>query len=239
MREQAVELGLQSLLGKSGREFLVGDCMHLALCDDHALVADGITLLLESLDPLARVTPYYSAKTLLAAAAGWTDVDLVLLDLALPDTSGLETLYQIRALREDVPVVVLSGHADRTTVLSVIDAGAMGFVPKAATTQTMLEALRIVLAHGVYVPDVALDQCNRCEANSAGPALTPRQWDVLHAVLKGQPVKRIARDLGISDSTVKTHVTAVLRELKVTTRTEAIVKAVQLGLDFSSRNRAC
>jgi DNA-binding NarL/FixJ family response regulator len=214
--------------------------MHIALCDDHALVADGITLLLKSLDPLVRVTPFYSAAALLAAASGWTDVDMVLLDLALPDAAGLETLHRLRALHEDVSVVMLSGHADRTTVLSAIEAGAMGFVPKSATTQVMLEALRIVLAHGVYVPDVALGlgPLRSGKPASAGPALTPRQWDVLYAVLKGQPVKRIARDLDISESTVKTHVSAVLRELEVTTRTEAIVKAVQLGLDFSARTRA-
>jgi DNA-binding NarL/FixJ family response regulator len=213
--------------------------MHIALCDDHVLVADGIALLLKSLDPLARVTPYDNAAALLAAAPGWADVELVLLDLALPDAEGLDALHRLRALREDVPVVVLSGQGDRSTMLKAIDAGAMGFIPKSATTQTMLEALRIVLAHGIFVPAVALRPPASARAAARGPVLTPRQWDVLHAVLKGRPVKQIARDLDISESTVKTHVSAVLRELDVTTRTEAIVKAVQLGLDFSGRSRPC
>ena len=209
--------------------------MHIALCDDHALVVEGIALLLKSLDPQVRISPYFSASALLESAPAWSDVDLVLLDLVMPDAEGFQTLQRLRALREDVAVVVLSGQSDRASVLRAIDAGAMGFVPKAATTQTMLEALRIVLAKGVFVPEAALGAVTG-RTQGAALSLTARQWEVLHAVLQGKTVKRIARDLDITESTVKTHVSAVLRELDVTTRTEAIVKAMQLGLDFSGAN---
>ena len=212
--------------------------MHIVLCDDHALVADGIAMLLRSFDPLLRISTFLDAASLLAAAPRWQDVELVLLDLTLPDASGMRTLLQLRSLREDVPVVVLSAQSDRTTVLKAIDAGAMGFIPKAATTQTMTQALRIVLAKGVFVPDSALDWMPSPEQLRDRLDLTAREWEVLHAVLKGQSVKQIARDLDIAPGTVKTHVSMILRALGVTTRTEAIVKAVQLGMDFSGGSRA-
>jgi DNA-binding NarL/FixJ family response regulator len=210
--------------------------MHIALCDDHALVADGIALLLRTLDPQIRVTTYHSAEAMLAAVPGWSDVGLVLLDLALPDAQGMDGITRLRALRDDLAIVVLSGLSDRATVLRALDAGAMGFIPKSAPTQLMTQALRVVAQGGIFVPDVAIGVI-ASRAGGQRPSLTRRQWDVLYAVLQGKPNKRIARDLDIAESTVKTHVSTILQELGVTTRTEAIVKAMQLGLDFSGVSR--
>lgn len=184
-------------------------------------------MLLRSIAPNTRVSPYARAGALFEAAPLWTDVDLVLLDLGLPDCQGLEALRRLRRLREDVPVVVLSGLGNRQTMLQCLDAGAMGYIPKSADSGTLEQALRHVLAGGVFLPaDVG------AATSALPPQLTPRQRDILGAVLQGKPIKRIALDLDISIATTKTHVSAVLRALDATTRTEAVIKAAQLGLQL-------
>lgn len=200
--------------------------MHIVLCDDHTLVVEGFTLLLQALQPGLRVSCHARAETLLGEAPRWTDVTLVLLDLALPDSEGLQALTRLRQLREDVPVVVLSGVDQRERMLQCIEAGAMGFIPKSVDSRTLEAALQHVLSGGIYLPAGA----PATAARAPGVQLTPRQWEILAAVLQGKSIKRIALDLDISIATTKTHVSAVLRALNVTNRTEAIVKAAQLGL---------
>jgi len=205
--------------------------MHVALCDDHPIVADGIASLLIDLDGSIRITRYHSASSLLREALDWRDVDLVFLDLLLPDLDGFVALTRLRELREDVPVVVISGAADRFNVRRAIDLGAMGFVPKSSSTALMRHALRRVLDGAIYIPpeDLLVGSGSE-EPPEAQLDLTPRQWQILRRVLQGKPIKRIANELAIAESTVKTHITPILRALNATTRTEAIVKAGAIGL---------
>jgi DNA-binding NarL/FixJ family response regulator len=204
--------------------------MHIALCDDHPVVADGIAQLLQALDANLKIERHTTAKSLLSAAPRWIDLDLVLLDLGLPDNEGLATLRRLRVIRDDVPVVVISAMTDRTTVLDVIEVGAMGFIPKSSSTERMLEAFKVVLDGNIYLPpdDVPIKQ------NAPQLNLTPRQWQILRRILEGKPIKRIATEFDIAECTVKTHITPILRELGVTNRTEAIVKAGAIGLRFPS-----
>jgi len=209
--------------------------MHIVICDDHAFVADGIAMLLRQLDSKVRVQLHLDADSLMTAAPTWTDVDLVLLDLVLSQTDDLSTLERLRSCRDDVPVVMVSGFASRQQILRAIDLGAMGFIPKSSSTAAMMKALRIVLDGGVYLPPGDMHYRESGTAVTARElALTPRQWQILHRVLQGKPVKRIANELNIAESTVKTHLTPILRELGATTRTEAIARAVTMGLRFPS-----
>lgn len=194
-------------------------------------MADGIALLLQALTLKLMVERYATAGSLLAAAPDWLEMDLVLLDLGLPDADGLSTLKKLRSLRDDVPVVVISGSTDRPTVLQAIDLGAMGFVPKTSSTSVMIEALRTVLEGGVYLPPP--DGGPRTPvAEIPRLHLTPKQWQILRCILQGKPIKRIATTMNIAECTVKTHITPILRELGVTTRTEAIVRASAMNLRF-------
>lgn len=196
--------------------------MRIALCDDHPIVADGIAMLLQAMTPQLYMERHFTAHSLLQAAPNWLQMDLVMLDLGLPDANGLETLRRLRGLRDDVPVVIISSQADRTTILRAIDEGAMGFVPKSSATSTMMQALQVVLDGNVYLPPME-DESNIPLQGTLN--LTPRQWQILRRILQGKVIKNIARELDIAECTVKTHVTPILRELGVTTRTEAIVKA--------------
>lgn len=188
-------------------------------------------MLLRSISPSLCVTQYYDAASLLANAASWTDVGLVMLDLALPDTDGTSALNRLRELREDVPVVIISGVSDSRTIFQTLDAGAMGFIPKSFTTGQMLEALKVALTGNIYLP-TGTSALPEIQVRNFLPEFTGRQWQVLYHIVQGKRVKHIAQQLDISESTVKTHVANILRELGCSTRTEAIVRVHERGLKF-------
>ena len=209
--------------------------MRILLVDDHALFRDGVALLLKELDPAVQVLHAANLGEALAALGGGTDIDLILLDLILPGAHGFQALEAIRERHPGVPLVMLSSQEDQVTVLRSIQLGAMGFVPKSASSQQMFDALRTVLAHGIYVPPlslagIALAVPVQPRTSPAELGLTQRQTQVLRLILEGKPMKLIARELGLSHNTAKTHVSAVLRALCVTTRTQAIVAASRMGL---------
>ena len=209
--------------------------MRILLVDDHALFRDGVALLLKELDPAVQVLHAANLGEALAALGGGTDIGLILLDLILPGAHGFQALEAIRERHPGVPLVMLSSQEDQVTVLRSIQLGAMGFVPKSASSQQMFDALRTVLAHGIYVPPlslagIALAVPVQPRTSPAELGLTQRQTQVLRLILEGKPMKLIARELGLSPNTAKTHVSAVLRALCVTTRTQAIVAASRMGL---------
>lgn len=224
--------------------------MKVIVVDDHALIREGIARLLTKLAANLEVFEAGSCPEAFAILDAHPDMSLVLLDLGLPGMSGEEGLEFLRARHPDVPVVVLSGERDCETVLNTIRKGAMGFIPKTHSSGLLLAALQFVLVHrGIYLPpDIFLQEaspiaggpCTKAHASaSADPVtypealgLTPRQADILHLVLQGKPNKLICRELGLAEGTVKTHLSAVLRALNVTTRTEAVVAANRLRLVF-------
>jgi DNA-binding NarL/FixJ family response regulator len=218
--------------------------MNILLVDDHALFREGLALLLRSLLKDISTVEAGSCEQAFAHLHGGAAIDLILLDLDLPDMSGLDGLDQIRRQFPAIPVVVLSSSEDRATVMRALDSGAMGFVPKSASSGVLEGALKVILAKGVYLPaKVFLAERGGVASPPAGtpqPAiscselgLTPRQIDVLHLVLEGKSSKLICRDLNLSLSTVKTHTSAALRALNVTTRTQAVIAAAKLGLRFA------
>ena len=211
--------------------------MHLLLIDDHALFREGLKFLLRGLDEHLLIDEAGSV----AAAVARTDAvpfDLILLDLNLPGVGNLEALATIRDAFPQAPVVVLSGEDDPRMTRATIEHGAMGFVPKSSTPEILIQALRLILAHGVYLPVSALDSDapRGAHAEASGDpdallrTLSPRQVEVLHCVIQGQPNKLIARTLALSESTVKAHLSAVFRSLGARNRTEAVYAAAKLGL---------
>jgi DNA-binding NarL/FixJ family response regulator len=221
--------------------------MKILLIDDHPLFREGVALLLKPLVEALETWEAGSCEEAFALLEQRGSADLVLIDLGLPGLSGLQGLARLRQDHPEVPVVVMSSADDKDTVLSVLDAGAMGFIPKSSTSQVMLGALRLILAKGVYLPPStflggrALPAAGSAPAAVAPPAegrrpaelgLTPRQADVLHLLLQGKPAKLIGRQLNLSLSTVKAHTSAVLRALNVTTRTQAVLAASRMGLRF-------
>lgn len=211
--------------------------MKILVVDDHTLFREGLKLLLRGLDPAVEVDEAGNCAEALEVAAGGA-YELVLLDLKMPGRNGLDALAALHEGVPGVPVVVLSGEDDPSTIRAAIESGGMGFIPKSSTSAVLVQALRLVLANGVYLPPAALDAA--LEPSAAGPeprhgqaalaGITARQMDVLRFAIKGKTNKMIARELGISDGTVKQHLSAVLRALGVQNRTEAVYAAAKLGL---------
>lgn len=217
--------------------------MRILVVDDHPLMADAIKL---ALLQLAGATIVDSAGTLeraFALAGEAPEPDLALLDLGLPDCNGLDALTRFRERLPQLPVVVVSGASDGASILGALDIGAMGYILKTSPKDVLLNAVRLVVSGGIYVPVEALKPHESGAAELAGAAARPqgatrpdqiglsaRQADVLGLLLKGLPNKLIARKLDIAENTVKIHVSAVLRALGVSTRTQALIAASRLGL---------
>lgn len=214
--------------------------MNILLVDDHALFREGLKFLLGSLDAgLVLHEAGNCAQAIERTAA--RRYDLILLDLNMPGLNRLDALEALRDAAPDAPVVVLSGEGDPAVVRAAIERGAMGFIPKSATPEVLIQALRLVLAHGVYLPVEVLDAAY---ATSTSPpevhghvasvkpvaGLTPRQMEVLRCVIQGKPNKVIARELGVAESTVKVHLSSVLRAFGARNRTEAVYGAAKMGL---------
>jgi DNA-binding NarL/FixJ family response regulator len=207
--------------------------------DDHPLVQEAMGLLLRHVDPECITAGAGSCERGLAMAHEGAEPDLVLLDMSLPGLSDIPALKRWRADFPAVPVIVLSGAFDPQTVLAAMEAGASGFIPKSSSREVMLRAVRLVLEGGRYLPpdvlaqpSAAAEPCGRLRPTRAFETLglTPRQFDVLRLIAQGKPNKLICRELGLAERTVKVHVTAVLRALKVTSRTQAAIAAGRLGL---------
>jgi DNA-binding NarL/FixJ family response regulator len=204
--------------------------MKLLIVDDHSMIRAGLAALLQQ--------PHFDAVVLLAKDARQglemvradADIDLVLLDVILPDIDGITALAAFGKARPDLPVILLAASEDPAEVRRGLKAGAMGYVPKSSTPDTLMSAIRLVLSGQLYVPPVML----RPDAGSNGgigvadkPSipLTDRQIEVLRLLDRGLSNKEIGRELGVSERTVKAHMTAIFKSLGVSGRAEAIAMA--------------
>ncbi len=214
--------------------------MRVLIVDDHPLTRGGVIgQLADSVEPpgVEQAGCLADALRVLSTTAR---VDLVLLDLNLPDTVGTSGVESIRQRFPRVPVMVLSAAHDRATIDRCLRAGASGFLPKTATGERLGTAVRAVAGGGIYVPRDADGMPARAAwgAPASGASrgdlrdlgLTERQWDVLKLIVRGLPNKLIGRQLQLAEGTVKVHVSAVLRALGARNRTQAVLAASRLGL---------
>lgn len=217
--------------------------MKYLIIDDHALVAGALTLLLEDRDPEADVHTAATADAALELVDREGDADLLILDLSLPGVTGTELMEEIVRRQPMLKILVVSGLADQESIMRVLQLGAAGFVPKSLDTELLSSAIDFVLKGGVYIPSKLLTESQkdgfftrtaaRLKApESAPPHLTDRQLDVLAQLAKGAPIKRICRELDLSEGTVKTHVAAIYRSFGASNRTEALIAARRAGFDI-------
>jgi two-component system nitrate/nitrite response regulator NarL len=217
--------------------------LKVLVIDDHPLVQEGVSAALESLADDVTVMAARDAEQGLGLAAENPDLDLVLLDLALPGMSGFNLIGKLHERLPSLPVVVLSALEEPENVRHAINAGAMGFVPKSAATRVLIEVLQQVLEGNVTVPlalqssgppvSHALPGATGDATSAAEPdvaLLTLRQLEVLSRVCQGKTNKQIATELGLSEKTVKAHVTAIFKVLGVVNRTQAVLVARRVGM---------
>lgn len=216
--------------------------MKILVVDDHSLITDALSVLFLDLDPQAEVLTTRTAEGAMEQLNQHPDLDLVVLDLGMPGVSGTSLLEQMVAHSPELKILVLSGQQDPRNVMRVLQLGAAGFVPKSMASDTLLAAVKFVLSGGVYIPADLLEEVNRVamlgapERSRDGSAsrveLTERQEQVLQLLARGAPIKIICRELGLSEGTVKTHVTAIYRAFNASNRTEALLAARRHGYDI-------
>jgi DNA-binding NarL/FixJ family response regulator len=212
--------------------------MKILVVDDHVLIREALRGLLRELKPDASVFEAADAAQAMEQLGAEPDIALILLDLSLPDRDGLGLLAELRAGHPGISVVVLSGFADRANVMRALDQGALGFIPKSAGREVMTSALSLVFSGGVYIPPEILASKSPTAKPHLPPSdfgLTGRQGDVLALMMQGKSNKAICRRLDLAEATVKNHVTAILKALGVSNRTEAVLAASARGWQVSAK----
>ena len=214
--------------------------MKILVVDDHVLIRQAMHGMLRKLRRDAVVLEAPSSAKAMQAIADHPDVSLILLDLSLPDRDGFSVLADLRDRFPAIAVVVVSAVHDPGNVRKALDLGALGYIPKSAQGDVIISALRLVISGGIYVPPEILtrhtsqmafekDRLGEAPDPSHYLGLTGRQLEVLGLMMQGKSNKTICRILDLAEPTVKNHVTAILKTLNVSNRTEAVVAASNLG----------
>ncbi|MFH1794111.1 MAG: response regulator transcription factor [Pseudomonadota bacterium] len=205
------------------------------IADDHPLFRGALKQALAGIGGEPEILEAGDFETARSIVAANDDLDLILLDLAMPGVSGLSGLVTLRGIQAGVPVVIVSAHDDPETIRRALSLGASGFISKSSSMEHIREAIGTVLAGGIWSPsDIDLgveadpeisDLIQRLQS------LTPQQSRVLSMLAEGLLNKQIAYELGVSEATIKAHVSAVLQKLGVDSRTQAVIQLSKIGAE--------
>ncbi len=212
--------------------------MKILLADDHPLFREGVKHVLMLLGGDVNIVDAHDYPSLFAEAAAHPDLDMVLADLYMPGMGGHEGIAEFRNQFPDTPLVIMTASESRADARRALASGALGYVLKSSPSQVMLDALIRVLDGGIYIPppfegdEQPVETASLMPLSSQGIRLTHRQLEVLKLLLQGSPNKIIARELNLSEGTVKVHVAAIFKALGVTNRTEAAVAARRFNLNI-------
>ncbi|PCH47668.1 MAG: DNA-binding response regulator [Hyphomicrobiales bacterium] len=218
--------------------------INIVIVDDHPLfrgaMVQALNTRLPDVDGTINISEAEDFASLQQLLKGTSDIDLVLLDLAMPGVSGFSGLLTLRAEYADVPVVIVSASDDQATVNRALSLGASGFVPKSAGIEIIRTAISCVLQGDIWKPqdveNFVEPDAEIAELIGQLSSLTPQQTRVLSMISQGLLNKQIAYELGVSEATVKAHVSAVLQKLKVDSRTQAVIRLSRLGADALTMN---
>jgi DNA-binding NarL/FixJ family response regulator len=209
--------------------------MKVLLADDHPLMREGVRQVLSQLEPSVVIIDAHDYPSLFARTSAHVDLDLAVVDLNMPGFVGMQGITQYRSRFPDIPLVVLSASESPHDIHNVMEAGALGYILKSASTVVMLASFRRVLAGDIYMPSVPGDEGG---LPTAAPTvfgalqhsgLTARQLDVARLLARGCSNKAIAGMLAMSEGTVKVHIAAIFRAFSVTNRTEAVLAIQRLA----------
>jgi DNA-binding NarL/FixJ family response regulator len=206
---------------------------HFLVVDDHPLFREALQLAIHGAYPDAKITEATSVAEAHGAMAGARDIDMVLLDLCLPGTRGLDGLIELRTLAPRVPVVIVSALSENRIVHEAMVCGAAGFISKASRKSDLARAIQDVMSGSValppgYEPPSVAAAAPTAEIARRFQSLTPQQQRVLQMLRQGKLNKQIAYELDVGETTVKAHVSEILRKLNVASRTQAVIEAAKI-----------
>ncbi|MDH4982313.1 response regulator transcription factor [Hyphomicrobium sp. D-2] len=208
---------------------------NILIVDDHPLFVEALELVIQNAFSDAAISKAVSIETARAVLDEESGFDLVLLDLSMPDTRGLEGVIELRTRYPKVPIVVVSALEDARIIHEVLQCGVAGFISKSTRGGDLARALQDVMDGAVVVPKgyqpPAAAGSDASELATRIATLTPQQVRVLHMLRQGLLNKQIAYDLGVGETTVKAHVSEILRKLKVSSRTQAVIEASKIDFD--------
>lgn len=220
--------------------------MKILIADDHELFLQGLEFILHKEYPEAEIMLADSYTGIFDILQKVQDFDLILTDLAMPGANWREALAKIHKICSDVPIIIISAVFEPEILQETYDIGVSGYVSKSFSNNLILSAINLVMAGGMYIPPEVMKMSMKSSSesvrnmikdldrprtiNSNDFGLTPRQTEVLECLAEGMPNKQIAYKLGVSEGTIKIHITLLMKTLEVTNRTAAVRKATQLGI---------
>lgn len=204
------------------------------IVDDHPLFRDGLIGILKNLFQDATTIEATTIDSALAAINENDDIELALLDLTMPGVSGFDGFLNIRALAPQLPIAIVSGLEDNRIIQEALSHGAAGFIPKTSSPEELQYAIQNILDGNIHTPDCyeppAIDH-EHTNFTAKLMTLTPQQMRVLRMLRQGLLNKQIAYDLNIGETTVKAHVSEILRKLEVYSRTQAVIEVNKIDFD--------
>jgi len=208
--------------------------MKVVIVDDHAIVREGVSQVLKIHGDITDVLEAATFNELLFLLDTNPDINLILLDIKMSGDTTVEKLIRLRERVPETAVAILSAQEDPVVARDFLANGAAGYIPKSATSDVLVNAVKLMLADGVFIPSFILSNATvdkEGEADKHIPiSLTRRQFDVLQRMAQGLSNKGIARELNVSESTIKTHASAILRAMNVDNRMKAVSLGIKRGI---------
>lgn len=213
------------------------------IVDDHPLFREALQLAIEQAYPDAEIVEAASIAAAQDVLANSGAFDLLLLDLTMPGTRGFDGLIELRAARPKQPILVVSAHEDPRIVHEAMTCGAAGYISKSVKKRDLAEAIQDVMAGLVvlpkgYVPPANASPSKDTDLATRVASLTRQQLRVLQMVRQGMLNKQIAHELGVGETTIKAHVSEIMRKLNVVSRTQAVIEVARLDYDSILANAA-
>ncbi len=208
--------------------------MKVLITDEQSLFRDGLSLRLKQINQDIEILQSSGLVEMQKILSKETDIDILILDIDLAELNAAEIINKIKTLSPNMKIVAISSSEDTRNIKKILSCGVKGYIPKRSDSNILSGALKLILDGGTYIPPAMLDNgldYNSHQINSPlKKNLTNRQSQVLDLIAQGKSNKQIAYDMGVSEATVKLHINALLRSLKVNNRTQAVITAQKMGL---------
>ncbi len=208
--------------------------MKVLITDEQSLFIDGLSLRLKQINQDIDILQSANLIDMQRILSKEYDIDILILDIDLADQNAIEVINKIKTISPNTKIVAISASEDTKNIRKILSNGVKGYIPKKSDSNILSGALKLILEGGVYIPLAVLDSGAEYNKNTSNSPLkknlTNRQSQVLDLIAQGKSNKQIAYDMGVSEATVKLHINALLRSLKVNNRTQAVITAQKLGL---------